>query len=75
MSTLWEGIREALLDALIPARRPAEYWAAQAERERRIQWDYAAQTNAYYARRAEDARVRYLMNPASQQAPPTDWYG
>lgn len=29
----------------------------------------------YLRRRAEDARMRELMKPRGQQAPPTDWFG
>jgi hypothetical protein len=29
----------------------------------------------YMRRRAEDSRMRTLMNPNSQQAPQTDWFG
>jgi hypothetical protein len=29
----------------------------------------------YLRRRAEDSRMRSLMNPGSQQSPPTDWFG
>lgn len=33
------------------------------------------QQDDYYRRRAEDARMRDLMNPGDKKAPPTDWYG
>jgi hypothetical protein len=29
----------------------------------------------YLRRRAEDARMRDLMNPGDKKAPPTDWFG
>jgi hypothetical protein len=36
--------------------------------------DYRDEQQAYYERRAEDARMRHLMNPSSQQPPDTDKY-
>lgn len=64
-----EALKQWLLAQLIPARRPPDPWAQQRA------WDqYQEGQNRYYARRAEDDRMRYLMNPNSQQAPPTDQY-
>lgn len=55
----------------------ANYWEVPARTRIRYQGDPAAmQEREYLRRRAEDARMRDLMNPSGQQAPPTDrWYG
>lgn len=71
--TIREALRQWLIGLLIPATRPYDPWAEQREWMRQqAQWQRDQQQ--YYDRRAEDARMRYLMNPHSQQAPPTDWY-
>lgn len=67
--SLKEALRRWLIGILIPATRPPDPWA-----EHRARVQLLAEQERYYARRAEDARMRYLMNPGSQQAPPTDWY-
>jgi hypothetical protein len=77
MATFFEQLKaelkEAFLGALIPARREysvEEQWA----RYYRDQARFQREQRQHYEQQAEDARMRYLMNPGSQQAPPGDYY-